>query len=71
MAEDIQVKREIVLEADAEALRKMRKGTRAALRSTATRPSASAARIRRRRRWPISACRWPFDCSHRFPGTGK
>jgi hypothetical protein len=50
MTEDIQVKREIVLEADAETLQRMRK------------ESALAATIPRRLRWLTSASRWLFDC---------
>jgi len=72
MAEDIQVKREIVLEADAEALQKMRKEGHA---RGFTVYCDEAERIGGENTAPpplaYFGCRWLFDCSHRFPGTGK
>jgi hypothetical protein len=63
MADDMQIKREIVLEADAETLERMRKeGHARGFTVFATKGSASAATTRRRRRWPISVCLWAFDC---------
>jgi DNA-binding protein YbaB len=63
MADQMQVKREIVVEADAETLERMRKeAMRAALPSIAMKANGSAATIPRRRPWLISVCRWLFDC---------
>ena len=72
MGEDIQVKREITLEADAETLERMRKeGHAGGLPFIATRRNAREEITPRRRRSPISDSRWRFDCSPKFPGTGK
>ena len=63
MADELQIKREIVLEADAETLQRMRKeGHARGFTVFAMKASASAATIPRRRLWRISACRWGFDC---------
>jgi hypothetical protein len=63
MGDDIRVMREIVLEADAETLQKMRKeGMREVSRYIVTKPSAQAVRTRRRRLWHISGFLWRFEC---------
>jgi hypothetical protein len=72
MADEMQVNRDIVIEVDAESIERLRKeGHVRGSRFFATSSNAPVATTRRRRRWAISLCRWPFDCSPKFPGTGK
>ncbi len=72
MSEDIRIKREMVLEADAEMLEKMRKtGQREGLPSIATRRSGQEETIRPRLRSPISASRSLFDCLPQISRYGE
>ena len=72
MADEMQVNRDIVIEADAESIERLRKeGHVRGSRCFVTSSNVPAATTRRRHRWATSLCQLLFDCSPKFPGTGK
>ena len=72
MADEMQVNRDIVIEADAESIERLRKeGHVRGFTVFCDEQQRTGGTTRRPRRWATSPCRWPFDCSPKFPGTGK
>ena len=72
MADEMQVSRDIVIEADAESIERMRKeGHVRGFTVFCDEQQRTGGDNSAPRQWAISLCRWPFDCSHKFPGTGK
>ena len=72
MADEMLVKREIVMEADVESIERLRKeGHVRGFTVYCDEQQRTGATIQRRRRWATSRSRSGFDCSRSFPGTGK